>query len=334
MSDLKEMDLKEKIGQLLMIGFKGKSLDRETKDFIQGFHIGGVILFDHNLSSASQIRSLCKELKKLNKIPPLISVDEEGGRVSRLKRIISKAPPAGALGKIGSVELVRSSFKNTARELKLLNINMNMAPVLDINTNPKNPVIGDRAFGKGHKMVTKMGLAAMKALYDEGIIAVAKHFPGHGDTSKDSHLALPKLNHNLNRLRRVELKPFIAAIRHSVDAIMTAHILYKGIDPNCPATLSRRIIHDLLRKELGFNRVVISDDLTMKGITGEYRIDDAAVLAKNAGVDILLVCHHRKDQARVYERLIKSVEKKEISQSVIDQSVKRILKLKEKYLKR
>jgi beta-N-acetylhexosaminidase len=208
---------------------------------------------------------------------------------------------------------------------------MNMAPVLDIHTNQKNPVIGDRAFGRDHETVARMGIEAAKALHDEGIIAVGKHFPGHGDTSLDSHLDLPELPHDKARLKRVELKPFRAVIG-SVRALMTAHVLYRGMDPLYPATLSRKILHDLLRRELRFSGVVISDDLMMKAITGRFEIGEAAVLAKNAGVDILLVCHSTEAAVRIFESLIRAVEKKEIPLREIDMSLNRILKLKERYL--
>jgi len=337
MFDLKKMTLEEKVGQFLMIGFRGKSLHQKTKDFIKNFYIGGVILFEDNLRDQHQTTSLCRELQEVSrsfpaKTPLFIAVDQEGGRVSRLKDFIPPFPPARLLGQIGSIDLVKSYFRRTARELRLVGINMNLAPVLDIDTNPKNPVIGDRAFGKEPGIVVKMGVAAIEALHHEGVITTAKHFPGHGDTSLDSHLTLPKLEHNLARLKNIELKPFRAAIHHLVDTIMTAHVVYKGVDPEYPATLSKRIIHDLLRKELKFKGVVISDDLVMKGITESYNIEEAALLAKNAGTDILLISQHSKNQLRVYERLISSIEKKEISLRMLDKSLKRILKLKERYL--
>lgn len=337
MFDLGKMTLEEKVGQFLMIGFKGRSLNQKTKELIKNFYIGGVILFEDNLADQHQTTSLCRELQEISKsfpdkIPLFIAVDQEGGRVSRLKDFIPPFPSARLLGKIGSIDLVKSYFKRAARELKLVGINMNLAPVLDIDTNQKNPIIGDRSFGKEPDIVVKMGLAAVEALHKEGIITTAKHFPGHGDTAKDSHLTLPKLNHNLIRLKNIELKPFIAAIHHLVDAIMTAHVVYKGIDPEYPATLSKKIIYDLLRKELKFKGVVISDDLVMKGITESYNIEEAAVLAKNAGIDILLISQHSKNQLKVFERLISSIEKKEIPLRIIDKSLKRILKLKERYL--
>jgi len=336
MFDRKRMSLKEKIGQFLMVSFKGPMLDRETKRFLKEFSIGGVILFKDNLADETKAVSLCNEIKGIGKtssypIPLFIAVDQEGGRVSRLQNLIPPVPPAGAMGQTGSTELVGSYFRRMARELRLLGINMNMAPVLDIHTNEKNPVIGDRAFGRDYKTVARLGIEAAKALHDEGIIAVGKHFPGHGDTSLDSHLDLPELPHDKKRLKRVELKPFRAAIG-SVFALMTAHVLYRGVDPLYPATLSRKILHDLLRKELGFGGVVISDDLMMKAVTGRYEIGEAAVLAKNAGVDILLVCHSREAAARVFESLIRSAEKKEVLLRTVDMSLNRILKLKERYL--
>lgn len=338
MFDIKRMTLKEKIGQLLMISVKGRSLRQETKEFIEKFHIGGVILFEENLSNESDAALLCRELRELRRVLPqktplFIAVDQEGGRVSRFRNLIPPVPAAGLLGETGSDLVVRSHFKRMARELSLLNMNMNMAPVLDVDTNPKNPVIGDRSFGKDPELVTRLGLEAAQSLRDEGIIPVGKHFPGHGDTSFDSHLTLPVLGHDMKRLKKIELKPFIASINRSIEAIMTAHVLYKGVDPVYPATLSKRIIHDLLRNELGFNGVVISDDLMMKGITERFEVGEAALLAKNAGVDILLICHSRKSQVRVFERLLKSVETKELPMKAIDESLGRVCKLKQKYLK-
>lgn len=216
-------------------------------------------------------------------------------------------------------------------ELQLLGFNMDFAPVLDINSNPQNPVIGERAFGSKPDLVSRLGIQTMKGLQAKNIISVVKHFPGHGDTSVDSHLGLPRVNHDLKRLQSFELLPFVEAIKNDVDAIMIAHLLITQLDSANPATLSKTLITDLLREEMGFQGVVFTDDLTMGAIDDNYDLGKAAVKAVNAGSDIVLVCHDYAQQKAVIKALYQAATQGEIREERIEESVYRILKLKQKY---
>jgi beta-N-acetylhexosaminidase len=208
---------------------------------------------------------------------------------------------------------------------------MNFAPILDINSNPKNPVIGDRAFGIEPEVVTSLGIATMKGIQSQNIASVVKHFPGHGDTSVDSHVGLPIVYNDLDRLKSFELVPFSEAVKDGADAVMIAHILLPKIDAENPASLSRTFITDILRGDLGFDGVVITDDMTMGAIAKKYNIGDAAVKSFNAGSDIILVCHDYYRQTAVIDALIKAAKTGNIKEETIDSSVYRILKLKQKY---
>jgi beta-N-acetylhexosaminidase len=219
-----------------------------------------------------------------------------------------------------------------AKELAAVGINVNFAPVLDVNTNPKNPIIGDRSFGSSPTLVSKHGLAMIAALHDQKIIACGKHFPGHGDTSADSHKTLPRVDHALHRMADLELKPFIHAVENRLHAIMTAHVLYTKLDEKYPASLSKKIITQLLRKTIQFEGIVVTDDLEMKGITDGFTIPEAAVKAIQAGSDLILVCHSLDQQMAVLEALIHAVEKGTISQERLNESLNRILSVKEQFL--
>jgi beta-N-acetylhexosaminidase len=206
-----------------------------------------------------------------------------------------------------------------------------LLPVLDINSNPDNPVIGDRAFGTHADVVSKLGVETMKGLQSQNIISVVKHFPGHGDTSVDSHIGLPTINHDMDRLNSFELQPFAEAIKNGADAIMIAHILLPQIDPDHPSTFSKIIISDILRRDLQFDGLVITDDMTMGAITENYDIGQAAVQSINAGSDIILVCHDYDKEAAVIEALLEAAQNGTITPERLDESVYRILALKEKY---
>lgn len=327
------MNLEEKIGQLLVFGFDGYEPSTEIEDIIGNYYIGGVILFGRNIKNPIQTATLCNSLQKMSKTPLFISIDQEGGRVSRLPMPFTQFPGNAAIGKSDSVKLAYSFGEITAKELNAVGINMDFAPVLDVNTNPNNPVINDRAFSDNPLTVSKLGLAVIAGLQDNGIIACCKHFPGHGDTSLDSHYQLPVVAHDLERLREIELLPFNQAVQNDVAAVMTAHVIYRGIDEKYPATISEKIIHNLLRKEMGFKGLVITDDLEMKAIADNYNIEDAAILAVSAGSDILLVCKDHKKQKAVRDALIKAVKDKVISEARIDGSIERIAAIKKRFLK-
>ncbi|MBY0754356.1 beta-N-acetylhexosaminidase [Clostridium sardiniense] len=328
------MSLDEKIGQLIIGGFNGYTVDSNTENLIKENHLGGFILFQRNVENSNQLLKLINTLKSLNKgnIAPLfISADEEGGTVTRMPNEIKKLPSNSYIGKINNEDFSYNIGKTLGKELNAFGINMDYAPVLDINSNPNNPVIGIRSFGDNKDIVTRLGTRTMEGIKSQNVIPVVKHFPGHGDTSVDSHIGLPVVNCDLKRLNDFELAPFKSAIDKGADAVMVAHILLPKLDPKYPATLSYNIITDLLRKDIGFDGVVITDDMTMGAIMENYNIGNASVKAINAGADIVLVCHKYENIQTAINSIKKAVSDKVITEDRIDESVYRVLSLKEKY---
>lgn len=331
---INEMTLDEKIGQMVIVGFDGYAIDDNTRILIKNYHVGGFILYSYNVESSSQLLTLINSLKSMNssnRIPLFTSVDEEGGRVSRMPAEFNKLPTNEAIGRINNADFSYKIGGVISEEIKSFGYNMDFAPVLDINSNPNNPVIGDRSFGTNAEVVSKLGVATMKGIQSGGIIPVVKHFPGHGDTSVDSHVGLPYVDHDLSRLKSFEFVPFDMAIKNGADAVMVAHILLTKIDPANPASMSKAIITDILRNQLKFNGVVITDDMTMGAIIKNYEISSAAVKSVNAGSDIILISRGYDDEVKVIDALKKAVENNTIPESRIDESVYRILKLKDKY---
>lgn len=333
-AQISKMSLEEKIGQLVFTGVDGYTSDEHAKQLIQTYRVGGVILFERNIQDAEQTRTLLNALKKLNgknKVPLFFGVDEEGGTVSRMPDSFVPLPTSERIGTVNDRTFSYEIGRVIAREIKTLGFNTNFAPVLDINSNPDNPVIGDRSFGATAKVVSKLGLATLQGMKAERVIPVVKHFPGHGDTSVDSHVGLPVVTHDVERLDAFELVPFKQAIAQGADAVMIAHILLPQLDPDHPASLSKAVITDLLREQLAFDGVVVSDDLTMGAIVEQYDIGEAAVTAVAAGTDLLLVCHEYDNTVAVIEALRKAVADRTLSEQRIDESVYRILALKRAY---
>ena len=260
-----------------------------------------------------------------------MAVDEEGGLVSRMPAELLALPNSKSIGERNDKDFSYNIGKIIAKEIKAFGFNMNFAPVLDINSNPNNPVIGARAFGSDEVIVKELGVATMKGMQSEEIISVVKHFPGHGDTLVDSHLNLPLIEKDLDEIKQFELIPFIEAINNDCDVVMTAHILFNKIDSQNPASFSKIIIIDILRNQLDFKGVVITDDLTMGAIAENYEIGQVAVKAINAGSDIVLVCHGVDNEITVLNSIKDAVIKGEISKDRIDESLYRILSLKMKY---
>lgn len=327
------MTLREQIGQLFMMGFTGTTVTSDLASFLKSYTPGGVILFRRNLESVQQIVDLTNGLQRLSPAQPLlIAIDQEGGRVSRLPAEFTIFPPCGQLGRCNSSELAYSAAATIAKELRAVGINMNMAPVLDVNSNPENPVIGDRAFGDSPDLVGEMGLATIGGLQDNRVVACGKHFPGHGDTATDSHKELPVVDAGLPRLRDTEFPPFQQAIRYGVASLMTAHVLYRALDPEAPATLSSAVIQRLLREEFRYDGVVFTDDLEMHAIIDHDGIGEAAVRSFVAGCDVLLIC---KDQDRVVtamHAMERAVNDGRITQERLAESLARVAKLKAQYL--
>jgi beta-N-acetylhexosaminidase len=277
------------LGELFITGFSGLELTDETRQFISEKRIGGVILFAPNYESPAQMAELSNQIQECRKELPLwISVDQEGGRVQRFKKPFTRIPEAMAIGNTDSPKLTFEISEMIARELAAVGVNLNFCPVADIHTNPKNPVIGHRSYGTTEEQVSKMVTAVVRGHLVGGVQPCVKHFPGHGDTSTDSHFALPKLDFDLESLRQREMRPFSKAFKSRCNFVMTAHILMPKIDPEFPATLSPRFIREILRQELRYSKIVISDDMEMKAITDHYGVDDAPRLAIEAGCDLLI----------------------------------------------
>ncbi|MEC0244874.1 beta-N-acetylhexosaminidase [Paenibacillus chitinolyticus] len=330
------MTLDQKIGQMVIGGVDGLEMDEHARQLIDTYKVGGFILFKPNVKSAAQAVGLLNSLKEENartgsKIPLMLSVDEEGGRVSRMPDEYMNVPASQVIGSTKNLRFAAEIGDILAREVASLGFNTDFAPVLDINSNPKNPVIGDRSFGSAPELVGNLGVEMMKAIAAQKVIPVVKHFPGHGDTAVDSHIGLPVVEHDASRLRSFELVPFVKAFQSGADAVMVAHILLPKLDSTYPASLSPAVITDLLRKELNFGGVVFTDDLTMGAIVKSYGIGEAAVQAVKAGTDVALVCHEFDNTVRVVKALKQAAETGVLSERRIDESVYRILKLKYKY---
>ncbi len=326
------MTLDEKIGQLIIGGVSGTELSIDDKKLLHTYKLGGFILFSHNLVDVNQSVKLINSLKAENtnkQLPLLLSVDQEGGEVVRLpdQRSLKTNKEIAKLGG----ENVFKTGRLLGKQLKEFGLNMNFAPVVDINSNPKNPVIGDRSFGSDKLIVSELGIQMMKGMQGEKVISVLKHFPGHGDTSIDSHHDLPVVDKGYEELKEMELFPFENAIHAGGDVIMTAHILLPELDPSSPATLSRKVITNVLREDLDFAGVVITDDLTMGAINDKYEIGEAAVLAVEAGVDIVLVAHHQENIVEAFNGLKEAVQEGRLDEKRLEESLYRIISLKKNY---
>src|SRR4051794_28493983 len=267
------VSLRRQIGRLLIAGFNGNQVPVELRSIAREFGLGGVILFSRNIEAPEQVAELCYDAGRLVPDLPLwVSIDQEGGRVARLKAPFTEWPPMATLGRSGDAGLAARFASALASELKAVGVSLDFAPVLDVHTNPKNPIIGDRALAEKADAVATLGGVIIRALQDAGIAACGKHFPGHGDTTTDSHLELPLVEHPPERLRELEFRPFRAAIEAGVATIMTAHVLVPALDEKNPATLSHHVITDILRHELGFSGVILSDDLEMKALANDIPV--------------------------------------------------------------
>ena len=326
------MNLTDHIGQLCMIGFEETEVTPDLRAWMQTYRPGGVILFSRNLVNPEQIAKLTNDLQAVaGDIPLLIAIDQEGGRVSRLPSDFTIFPPAATVAQSGSTELVYQAAAVTAKELRGVGINMNMAPVLDIHTNPANPIIGNRAFGSEPERVGRMGAATIAGLQNHRVLACGKHFPGHGDTSTDSHIELPVVHATRQRLEDIEFKPFHYAIEHGLQAMMTAHVHYPALDPTYPATLSSTILSGLLRQQFGFSGVILSDDLEMRAILDHAAVGDAAIRSLQAGADMLLICKSRILATDTCEALRRAVISHELNPIQVEASLARIHAVKRQF---
>jgi beta-N-acetylhexosaminidase len=285
------MSSKWQPGQLLFVGFEGLELPRDVAQLIAAGRVGGVVLFARNIDGPEQVRRLSAALHDCAPAgaPLLIAIDQEGGRIQRLRDPWTLWPPMQRLGEVDDPEVTAAVGRALAVELLDLGIGLDFAPCVDVDTNPANPIIGDRSFGSEPAHVAAHAAHFIRSMQEAGVASCAKHFPGHGDTSCDSHLELPRLDHDLTRLRAVELPPFVSAIEAGVASIMTAHVLFPALDAKRPATLAPDVMA-ILREELAYDGVVFSDDLEMKAVADRYNPKALVDGCLEAGVDSLLVC--------------------------------------------
>jgi beta-N-acetylhexosaminidase len=329
------------LGQLFVIGFQGTSVPDVTRHLLAGPDptrgAGGVILFKRNIESLEQTVALNTELFELGKrahSPLIVSVDQEGGRVARLRGIMTDVPSMRAVGAAAQTDadLPYRLGAMMGRELVSLGFHWNFAPVVDVDTNPTNPVIGERSFSRDPHEVARVAARFIDGMQGAGVAGSAKHFPGHGDTDVDSHHALPRLPHSLERLKSVELVPFETAVKHHVASVMTAHVMFPALDPDEPATLSPAILEGLLRKHLGYDGVVVSDDLEMAAVADRYGIEELVRKGLLAGVDCFLVCHDPDKQAAAVEAAFRLVESGRVPVARVEDALRRVAAMKAKYV--
>jgi beta-N-acetylhexosaminidase len=303
-------ELSELCGALIVGGLPGPSLDSETARALAEGRRAGVILFRRNCESVEAVHALATEVVRTAAFEPgpFIAVDQEGGRVVRIPSPAIQLPPMRVLGDIGETDLVQRAARSVALELAALGVNLDFAPVLDVDTNPENPVIGDRSFGRDPELVGKLGAAFAEGLEANGVLSCGKHFPGHGDTATDSHLELPVVRVPKERLDAVELLPFRAAAK-SVSSIMTAHVVFEALDPGVPATQSHKILVEMLRREFRYTGLVFSDDLEMRALADREPVEESTTKALRAGCDIVLVCKSFELAERAHAALVKEAEK-------------------------
>ncbi len=319
--------LRRRIARLFFAGIPGPTLDDETRRLRDDVPFAGIVLFRANASEPRGMRALTRSIHALDpELPPLVAIDHEGGRVHRLSPPFTQFPAAAAVAAHGA-RAVRDVATAMARELAAVGIDLTFAPVLDVASNPANPVIGDRAFGGDPNTVATLGLAAFRATRAVGLLTCGKHFPGHGDTAKDSHLELPVVDRPRSALAKTELVPFRRAVAAGIPMMMTAHVVYPSLDPARPATLSRAILTTLLRGRLGFRGVVCTDDLGMRAIADHYAPGEAAVAAIAAGVDLLLYCHRQDDLRTAVDAVERAVVERRLPEKRIDDAYRRVVAL-------
>ncbi len=324
------MSLEDKVGQLMMVGFGGTVVDEPVEELVRGLRVGGVCLFRRNISHSEQVARLNDGLRRMlaDGIPPFLALDQEGGNVVRVHEGVVVLPGNMALGATRSAELAYAAGRAQAEDLLRLGFNMNLAPVLDVNLNPRNPVIGIRSYGDSVSLVSELGRAFVRGQQDAGLVTVAKHFPGHGATDADSHKSLPIMRESREEVLE-QMEPFRAVIRDGLDGLMTAHVAVPALSgDDVPATVSPQVLDGLLRRQIGFDGLVLTDELEMDAISRRYGVGRAAVLAVNAGADMVLVPWQRKRKLEVYEALLAAARGGELSPARLDEAVRRILSTK------
>lgn len=306
-----DLPLRVLCGQLLVGGFDGAALPSRFAEALGQGHRGGAILFRRNVPDLKRTHALCQALTQAapKALPPFVAVDQEGGRVARLPLPFPKLPPMRSIGLIGDADLARRTGRMLGERLLSLGFNLDFAPVLDVDSNPQNPIIGDRSFGREPERAAVLAVAFGEGLESAGVLSCGKHFPGHGDTSVDSHVGLPVVEHERARLDAVELVPFRAAAKAGLGTMMTAHVVVTKLDPAVPATLSSAVCTELLRKDVGFRGVLFSDDLEMAAVALSYPVETSAIASVRAGCDALLICSNEDWQDRALDALVKEAER-------------------------
>lgn len=318
------LSLEEKVGRMLLVGFEGLAAPQYILDWLAQGRIGGIILFARNVESPRQVADLVRTLQRAAKHPPLISIDQEGGIVARLRDGFSESPGAMALGAAGSEELAERVAHVLGTELRALGINFNLAPVVDIGHDRSNPVISTRTLGAEAERVSRLAVAQVRGFQSAGVGACAKHFPGHGNTPTDSHVSLPVVSGSLDFLWAHDLVPFRAVVEAGIASVMISHVKFEELDPDYPSTLSRAIITDLLRDEIGFDGLIVTDCMEMQAITQNYGAGESAVLAALAGVDAMFFSHTRENQAAAYDALLEAAQSGRLPLMQIDAASARL----------
>jgi beta-N-acetylhexosaminidase len=325
-------ELERQAASLFTVGFYGKSVTDDLRGLIAR-GVGGVIYFARNVGTPAEVLELNRDIKANAGRPLLLAIDQEGGQVARLRQGFTEIPPMRAVGATGSAAVARDLGKLIGRELRAVGFDMNYAPILDIDTNPQNPIIAARSFGRTPELVTELGLALAAGLQEVGVAACGKHFPGHGDTSQDSHLELPTLPHAMERLERVELAPFQAAAKAGIASFMTAHVIFEAVDAKYPATMSREVLTGILRQKLGYDGMVVTDDVEMKAIADNYGVEEAVLLGLQAGVDHFLCCHTAALAHQAIDAIVKAVESGKLSRDILNTATRRFGAVRERYAK-
>lgn len=314
--------LEESVGQLIVGKVPAKILDDDNKDCLKRGITSGITIFSENVESREQVVELTDAVRLFSRHPAIIAVDQEGGAVQRLEKIITPIPSMMALGKLNDKERLDLVIGLAGKQMRLLGINCVFAPVLDVNTNARNPIIGTRSFGSIPTLVADLGATVIKSYIESGVLPVAKHFPGHGDSDVDSHLALPKLNHDMQRLEEIELLPFRENLLIA-PAMMVAHLWITALNEQpLPASLSPEVISNLLRDQMGYQNLLFSDDMLMKAIGNEWGLEEACVRAVAAGLDMLLVCSNAEDGRKANAAIVQAVQSGRIPEERIQRAIR------------
>jgi beta-N-acetylhexosaminidase len=332
-----EKDLIRRLGQLFMVGIPGPDLDEGTRSLLKDFNVGGVILFARNIRDPLQVAGLCRDLRDLaieaHGTLLFLAVDQEGGRVARLREPFTAFPGNAAIGASEDpLESAAEFGRVTAAEMKLVGLNMDLAPVVDVRRGEIEKHLEGRSFGEDPAQVALLGKTVIKALQDNGVMAVAKHFPGLGRASLDPHLHLPRIDVDREEIRKINLPPFGAAVDAGVCGIMTSHAVYPALDPDLPATLSPAVLTQLLRNEMRFEGLVITDDLEMGAIASRWGVAEGAALSFQAGTDILLICEHQENVREAFDLLLGRLRRGELPLKRLAESCERVAAAKARFL--